>query len=746
MSPRQRFYIVAAVSLLFIGSVTIAIYYAISYGQGEDLNARAYRELRAAHWDAAIALYDQASQKHLDTTTRALVYGNRGWCYTKKELDEQAIRDFSESIRLDPKPLYSVLDRGLAYHRTGEFEKAVVDYTTALSKDPNRTDAYYNRGLIYAEKGEWALAITDFSEAIRCQPRNAQFYVYRGMACASNNQLDSAIADFDAALKFDPVQVGAYIQRAAAYARQGNPEKGLADITKAIEEMSNVPQLWFARAYIYLDRGLPDKAIADLNEAVRIRPDYDYAYLLRARAHGQERVWPNLLRDTETALNLNPKLAHAHHLRGRAFSAHGQFDQAITEFNETLRRDPGSLSAFYQRAQNYAYRNEYSRALQEMKQLVEHFPKADIGHLGLAWFLATCPHDAYRNGDEAVAEAIKGWELSNWESWYGADTLGVAYAEAGNFEQAIKFANLALTLPGSSPKDRGFVEKRLSLYQHGIAVRDFGGGEPNQTLFEEAVSAYAALDYDRAIQCLNAVLPPNAGASVSAAIFHFFDEPHDRKHRPPWSPEATAEMTNGFYYRGLSYERKREWDNAIADFSTVIWREPRSRLALAERGISLRRKGETERALRDFEEILRSNPHDALAHALRADTMEMTGQPDAALEIAATAIRLDRKLALPHDVRGRAWLRKKEIGKADQEFAEAEQVEPDRFDEILASAEAFQRIREYKLALAEFHETAERFPRSANPRTLWRGFSRPALNQLTETDARQSTARRWRAN
>jgi tetratricopeptide (TPR) repeat protein len=181
-------------------------------------------------------------------------------------------------------------------------------------------------------------------------------------------------------------------------------------------------------------------------------------------------------------------------------------------------------------------------------------------------------------------------------------------------------------------------------------------------------------------------------------------------------------MTNGFYYRGLSYERKREWDKAIADFSTAIWREPHSRLALAERGISCNRKGEPERALRDFEVMMRFNPDDALAHALRADTLEITGQPDAALEEAATAIQLDRKLALAHDVRGRAWLRKKDEEKAVREFEEAERVEPNHVREILASAYAFQRRRDYNPALAEFRETAERFPRSANPQNALAWF------------------------
>src|SRR2546423_3353215 len=179
MTPRTRLYIVAAVALVIFGGGGAAAYCTVSYFQGLKLNSRAYDKLLANDFDGAIALYDSVSRKMLDSTNRALTYGNRGWCYTKKRQDDQAIRDFTESIRLDPRPVYSVLDRGLAYHRRGEFEKALADYNTAISKDPNEIDALYNRGLLFADRGDWPRAIADFTEAIRCEPKNAQLFDQR---------------------------------------------------------------------------------------------------------------------------------------------------------------------------------------------------------------------------------------------------------------------------------------------------------------------------------------------------------------------------------------------------------------------------------------------------------------------------------------------------------------------------------------------------------------------------------------
>jgi tetratricopeptide (TPR) repeat protein len=715
MTPRTRVLIVVAIALLFLCVSATALYCVVSYVQGKQLYGRGYNEMVSGHYDVAIALYGAASRrKMLDSTTLALAYGNRGWCYTKKENDDQAIQDFTESIRLDSHPLYSVFDRGLAYVRKGEYEKARADLNVTLGKDPNLTEAYFNRAWIFMFRGEWEGAIGDFSEAIRCQPREPQYYVDRGMAYAANEQIEPAIASFDSALALNPGHAGAYIQRAAAYARKGNPEKGLKDVTDAIAEMPKAAQLYYARGYIYLDRGVFDKGVDDIKQALRLWPDYDYAYLLLGRAALQDRNWPEVLRYADKTLELNPRLAAAHFLRGRALTSQAKYEEAIAEFNRTLKMEPAFMWALYFRAQNYAYLEQYSQASDELRAAVARFPKAEIPHLALGWFLATCPHDAYRDGKEAVAEATKGCELSHWKTWYGMDALSVAYAELGDFEQATTFANRALQLPGVSAKDRVLIEQRLARYAFGISIRDIGGAEMVPTLFEEAIRAYTRQDFDRTIRCLNLVLPPNAGRSVSAVVFHLFDGTRDPRQLPPWSPKDRDEMTNGFYYRGLAYEKRREWDKALADFSTAIWREPTSSASLAERAICYEHQGDTDRAFAEFEKMLRLNPDDARAYALRAELLQLIGQDEQARDAANTAVQLDRKLALAHDVLGRIYARKQDLPNADREFDEGERLDAGRVHEALASAYYFQQNRDYAQTEAEFRQISALFPRSAN--------------------------------
>ena len=52
---------------------------------------------------------------------------------------------------------------------------------------------------------------------------------------------------------------------------------------------------------------------------------------------------------------------------------------------------------------------------------------------GRAWIFATCPNPTYRNGKKAVEVAIEACELTRWKEAYCLETLGAAYAEAGDF-------------------------------------------------------------------------------------------------------------------------------------------------------------------------------------------------------------------------------------------------------------------------------------------------------------------------
>jgi hypothetical protein len=62
----------------------------------------------------------------------------------------------------------------------------------------------------------------------------------------------------------------------------------------------------------------------------------------------------------------------------------------------------------------------------------------------LALFLATCPDQKFRNGAQALVYARKAYEPDQSSDDIVLAGLAAAYAETGDFEQAVKFQQMAL--------------------------------------------------------------------------------------------------------------------------------------------------------------------------------------------------------------------------------------------------------------------------------------------------------------
>jgi Tfp pilus assembly protein PilF len=235
--------------------------------------------------------------------------------------------------------------------------------------------------------------------------------------------------------------------------------------------------IWFdpEDARSYYNRGLAwcekkdyDKAISEFTEAIRLDPNFARPYFVRGTIWGSRQEYDKAIADYTEVIRINPKDVVAHVLRGNAWSNKKEYDKAIADYTKLIRIDPEQAAGWYMnRGEVWRAKKEYDKAIEDFTEAIHIDPKGTggaVGYNNLAWLWATCPDAKYRNGKKARESATRACEITKWKDAEFLDTLAAAYAEAGDFESALKWQTSANALSVYA-KEKKDGEARLKLYQ-----------------------------------------------------------------------------------------------------------------------------------------------------------------------------------------------------------------------------------------------------------------------------------------
>lgn len=173
-------------------------------------------------------------------------------------------------------------------------------------------------------------------------------------------------------------------------------------------------------------------------------------------------------------LGLDPCLANALIMRGNAWREKNCYDNAIDDFTEAIRLVPNFAHSYSNRATAWQAKKEYQKARKDFEEAIRVDPKNPQTHQELAWFLATCPEEKYRDGKRAIQLATIACELTEWKRGLELDTLAAAFAEVGQFDEAERFETKALEDPGYRGPDGDEFRQRLELYAQTRQFRQHG--------------------------------------------------------------------------------------------------------------------------------------------------------------------------------------------------------------------------------------------------------------------------------
>lgn len=198
-----------------------------------------------------------------------------GWLWDKETVPfETAIQETTARVSKEPSAENLHL-RGIAYAAHAQYDNAIADYTESLKKKANNAGVLNNRGQSWYMKGDYDKAVSDFSMAIRVDSKHFVAMNNRALCRIALREYTDALNDLNAAIKLNSEYPEALNNRGVVHSRHGDYKSAIADFSAALKIDENYTDAYGNRSYAYRRQGLMKESVTDLKIAIEKNPlDY----------------------------------------------------------------------------------------------------------------------------------------------------------------------------------------------------------------------------------------------------------------------------------------------------------------------------------------------------------------------------------------------------------------------------------------------------------------------------------------
>jgi tetratricopeptide (TPR) repeat protein len=364
-------------------------------------------------------------------------------------------------------------------------EKQLADMAKAIELQPNKADYLRLRAQQLYEDDKFDDALADVDSALKVEPDHASTNELRGMILLGLNKYDEALKSFDRSSELVPEAPLPYQHRGELYRQKGDLQKAIEQLSKALElSPENITAL-LLRAGIYFEQKQTDKAIADIDKAIEIQPTLAHPHLMKVEILAATNQLDKAIGHLERLQKTFPGNDQVLERLGAFYLMANRPRKAIEIADQILTKEPDNVGALRLRADGYLNIGKHAEAIADFDKAIGE-KEADVGLLNnLAWVLATSPEDKLRDGSRALKLATRAAEASGYETPHILSTLAAAYAETGDYDNAVKWSEKSIEqaqklVDAAKPEDdkakleadRDQLKKELDSYREHKPVRE----------------------------------------------------------------------------------------------------------------------------------------------------------------------------------------------------------------------------------------------------------------------------------
>ncbi|KLU05841.1 TPR repeat protein [Rhodopirellula islandica] len=402
--------------------------------------------------------------------------------------EERIAKATSAAIELlqdDPKELSTAyLLRAMTQDKT---EDQLADLSKAIELDPSNADAVRQRAGLRMQAGKINEAVEDLQKVLELDPTNEQIAAATVQQLVELDRTDDALELLSKTIQARPSE-GLYRLRALLYTNMDREGDALADLNKALAMQPKDPIALLQRAEISLRRNDVKDAKRDLDAAIDLAPQVeqlDQAIVVRCFIAVEEGRMADAINDMKILIDRSPDDVYRQLQLATLYLQDDRPRQAIEMLSGVLDRDPKNASVLRSRGDAYLAVGDHAEAIADYEKALTNLDaekEADSIILpsvlnNLAWVLATSPKDEVRNGARSLELGLRAVEMTEEAEGHILSTLAAGYAEAGDFENAIKWSEKAVEAAKKEIAD-GADEESVQLEQLQEELESYRANEP----------------------------------------------------------------------------------------------------------------------------------------------------------------------------------------------------------------------------------------------------------------------------
>jgi len=426
--------------------------------------------------EKAVELYRAISRETPDNATILVELSNALVAMGTPESIKEAGDVFDNALIWLPAPVDADqwVARGGMLGRLGRWNEAMPYFHRALELDAEHIGAAARLGYALIQLGQTEAGVARLAEALKKAPPSAAYELVLARALDSLGRGDEAV-----------VHLGRYVEisleresvsdRAAlggALFRLNRMEEAVPHLQAALEASESLESRW-QLGLALLQLGRDADALGHMERSIDALPpsasNHYYFGMALARAGRIEESVGRF----EKAVSLKADHLDALLSLGIALDYLGNTKAAVDRYRQYLAAKPGDPNVLVMLGLAQQSLGMAKDAVETYKQIIEKDAAHTKAKFHLAWLYATAPDENLRDGQRAaqLAEEIAPAAPSGNPSML--DLLGAVYAEAGEFDRAVRMATSAVDSAKTGGQDAfaAQIQTRLDLYKKNIPFR-----------------------------------------------------------------------------------------------------------------------------------------------------------------------------------------------------------------------------------------------------------------------------------